>query len=453
MLNKNDVFEIEITAMTNEGNGVGHLQGMAVFIPYTVPGDIIRARIVKQLPRYAYGRLEKIVTPSVYRREVDCPAAKRCGGCSFRHIQYEKEKEIKFLFVRDAFERIGGIPNCCKPLISTDKVRGYRNKAMLPIREIDGEIRMGFYAKRSHEVIHHPNCELQPEEFSFFAHAVREYAEKHHISCYNEKTTQGLLRHLYLRKAFATGELMVCLIINGETLPHADQLIKNLLSLNVPPTSIAININKENTNVILGKTTQILWGKSQIVDKLCGIDVYLSPESFYQVNREAAELLYKKATEYAQLTGKEILVDLYCGAGTIGLSMARKVKKVIGVEIVPAAVADAIKNAQQNNITNAEFICSDAANAAQKFVQEGIKPDVIIVDPPRKGCDENVLLSIAKMAPQKLIMISCNPSTAARDCKRLEQLSFQVLEATPFDLFPRTPHVECVIMMQNCVLK
>lgn len=458
-MEKNAIVHLKITGMTQEGNGVGHHDGMAVFIPDTVPGDLAEVRIVKVLSRYAYGRLERLLETSPDRAEPDCPAwelpvSRRCGGCTLRHLSYKAEKREKWAQVHDAFERIGGFANVtCRPLVSTNITDGYRNKAMLPIRrDPEGHVRIGFFVKRTHDVVECPNCRLQPEEFTVIAQTVRRWIEQDKISCYDEHTGKGLLRHLYLRKAFATGQLMVCFVLNGAQLPHQDHLFALLDALSLPITSISININRNNTNVILGKETIVLRGSEAIEDVLCGVQVRLHPQSFYQVNHDAAQLLYEKAAEYAALTGGETLIDLYCGAGTIGLSMAEKLGEqghLIGVEVVEDAVRDARRNAAVCGADNARFLCADAGQAAAQLAKEGIDPEVVIVDPPRKGCDENVLEAINAMSPARIVMISCNPATAARDCKRLTEMGWLLQELTPVDLFPRTSHVETVCLLSK----
>ena len=449
MLQKNSVIELAVTALTSEGNGVGRYEGMAVFVPDTAIGDRIECKIVKVHPSFCYGRLERLLVPSKDRIEPDCPVSRRCGGCALRHLSYGAEKEAKWQQVQDAFDRIGGFSLECQPLVSTGMVDGYRNKALYPVRERDGQVIIGFFARRSHEVVENLACRLQPPEFERIAGVVRDFLQEERIPCYDEGSCKGLVRQLYLRKAFATGEIMVCLVLNGETLPQSGRLLERLWDTRLPIRSVCLNVNRRNTNVVLGERTKVLWGKPVITDLLCGVRVNLSAQSFYQVNHDAAELLYQKARQCAALTGNEVLLDLYCGTGTIGLTMARQVRQLIGVEIVPAAIEDAKVNARENGIENARFLCDDASGAAQKLEKEGIRPDVVVVDPPRKGCDEQVLAAISRMGPRRVVMISCNPATAARDCARLRELGYALQEITPFDLFPRTTHVECVVLMSK----
>lgn len=446
-MQKNQIAEIEITDITTEGNGVGRLEGMAVFVPETAVGDVIEVKIVKVLKNYAYGIVNRIITPSNHRIKSDCPHFPKCGGCSFRHISYDAELKIKEKIVHDAFTRIGKIDCEFEPILGCDNTNGYRNKAQYPVSEKDGNVICGFYAKRSHRIIGGTKCRLLPDEFAQIAEFVLEYCQKNHISAYNEITHKGILRHIYLRKAPRTGDVMVCLIVSKKsdfkTLPQ--QLSDNFPNIK----SIVMNINPDNTNVILGKKTVVLHGTGKITDIMCQNVISIAPEAFYQINSPQAERLYAIAEDFAQLTGTEKLLDLYCGAGTIGLSMANHVKKLTGVEVVPQAVENAKENAKNSGIENAEFICSDAGMAAEKLAQSNELPDVVIMDPPRKGCDTLTLDSIAKMNPQKIVMISCNPSTAARDCAYLEQNNYKAVKVRAVDLFPRTTHVECVVLLSR----
>lgn len=446
-MQKNDIIKIEITDITTEGNGVGHFDTMAVFIPETAVGDIIEAKIVKVLKNYAFGIVDKILTPSEDRITPDCPHFPKCGGCSFRHMNYEAEKKLKEKFVYDAFTRIGKI-NCeFLPILGCENVDHYRNKAQYPVSETDGKTICGFYAKRSHRIIGGSKCRLLPDEFCDIAQYVVDYCEKNNISAYNEISHKGILRHIYLRKAPATGEVMLCLVVarKYDFLPLCQELTSNFSTIK----TIALNINSDNTNVILGKKTVILSGSGKITDNMCGNVISIAPQAFYQINSPQAEKLYKIAEEFAELDGTQNLLDLYCGAGTIGLSMASKVKKLTGVEIIPQAVENAKENALNSNIQNAEFICSDAGMAAEKLSEKSELPDVVIMDPPRKGCDKLTLDSVVKMNPEKIVMISCNPATAARDCAYLAENGYIVEKTRAVDLFPRTGHVECVVLMSR----
>ncbi len=439
-MNKNDIIKLQITAVSSEGSGIGRYEDKAVFVPLTAIGDQINARILKDKKNLAFGKIEDILSPSRDRIEPDCPSFKSCGGCVWRHINYEAESKIKENKVYEAMRRIGGIDMPPKPIIKAENTERYRNKAQFPLTA-DGSV--GFYANHSHRVIPAEDCKLQPAIFSALATAFKEWVQTFGVSVYSEDNKSGLLRHFYLRIAEATEEIMAVLVINGNAIPESDKLIELLNgAADGNLKSVMLNINTKDTNVILGKKNILLYGKEYIEDILCGVKVRISPLSFYQVNRAMTEKLYGKATEYAEPQDKYIL-DLYCGAGTIGLSMTKKAKHIIGVEIIPDAVRDAKINALENGIENAEFICGDAAAAALDLKKRNIKPDVVVLDPPRKGCDGALLNTVAKdFKPERIVYVSCDPATLARDAKILEDLGYKLIEYTPVDLFPRTAHVE-----------
>lgn len=447
MLKKNQIEEAEITAMSSDGNGIAKIDGMVVFVPYTAVGDKLKIRIVKVQKNYSFGIIEEILQPSPDRVDDHCPVYKKCGGCAFRHISYEAELRHKAEFVQSNLRRLGGLDPVMLPITPSPLVQGYRNKAQYPIREYDGKIEAGFFAKRSHRVISCASCDLQPAFFEQILEYTKQFLEEYHISAYDEQTGKGKVRHLYIRYGEVSGEVMVCLVVNSERLPHAAEYVEGLLKVCPQVVSVVLNINREQNNVILGQKCITLYGKDTIEDTLCDVRFELSPLSFYQVNRQAAEKLYRLAAEMAQFEGNELLIDLYCGAGTIGLSMTSKVRELIGVEIVPDAVENAKENAKRCGVENARFICADAKEAAAQLAAENLHPDVIVVDPPRKGCDLEVLQAIAAMAPKRLVMISCNSASLARDCKELEALGYHLEKAAPVDLFPRTTHVETVVLL------
>ena len=449
MLKKNQIEEAEITAMSSDGNGIAKIDGMVVFVPYTAVGDKLKIRIVKVQKNYSFGIIEEILEPSPDRVDDHCPVYKKCGGCAFRHISYEAELRHKAEFVQSNLRRLGGLDPVMLPITPSPLVQGYRNKAQYPIREYDGKIEAGFFAKRSHRVISCASCDLQPAFFEQILEYTKQFLEEYHISAYDEQTGKGKVRHLYIRYGEVSGEVMVCLVVNSERLPHAAEYVEGLLKVCPQVVSVVLNINREQNNVILGQKCITLYGKDTIEDTLCDVRFELSPLSFYQVNRQAAEKLYRLAAEMAQFEGNELLIDLYCGAGTIGLSMASKVRELIGVEIVPDAVENAKENAKRCGVENARFICADAKEAAAQLAAENLHPDVIVVDPPRKGCDLEVLQAIAAMAPKRLVMISCNSASLARDCKELEALGYHLEKAAPVDLFPRTTHVETVVLLSK----
>ena len=448
MVNKNDDIKLNITGYTAEGGGVGKFDGQAIFVENTAVGDEILCHIIKAKKTYAVGKITKIIRPSRHRIEPECECFKSCGGCSFAHITYEEELRLKEQKVIDAFQRIGGLTPKFAPIIPSPHVTRYRNKAQYPVRRENGILKIGFYAKKSHRVIDCEDCLLQPREFTQVIEIIKNWINKFNITVYNEEIGIGLIRHVYLRKAFATGELMVCIVANGKELPNSDSLIEALKAVEGFKTLI-LNTNCDNTNVVLGEACRAIYGDPYITDILCGVRVKISPLSFYQVNHDGAELLYGKAAEYATPTGEEDILDLYCGAGTIGLSMANKVKSLVGVEIIPEAIEDAKKNALLNNIENARFICGDASLAAEQLKAEGVAPQTIILDPPRKGCAQSLLETVAEIAPQRIVYVSCDPATLARDAKHLESLGYQTIEVTPVDMFPRTAHVETVVLLSR----
>ncbi len=449
-MKKNDLIELEITDVTGEGQGVGRTpEGLAVFVPMTAVGDYLTVRIVKILSRYAYGIVERLNTQSSDRIVPDCDVFTRCGGCQYRHITYEAELRLKQRQVFETFARIGEVRFAEQRILPSPLEQGYRNKAQYPVRATaDGRCAAGFFAQRSHRLVEAENCRLHPPVFGKILNAILEFANQNGIKPYNEMTGKGLLRHIFLRSADATGELMVCLVINGDSLAGAERLVKTLTTRFPQIKSIELNTNKAETNVILGGKCVTIYGDGAITDILRGVKVRLSPLSFYQVNRLGAEQLYAAAEEFAAPQEAKLLVDLYCGAGTIGLSIANRVEKLIGVEIVAEAIENAKQNAAANGFGNCEFICADASKASQLLAGRGLKPDVVILDPPRKGSDYDCLAAVAKMQPDRIVMISCNPATAARDVKILcQEFGYTAQKAVAVDMFPRTGHVETVVLM------
>ncbi len=446
MLSKNDIIPMKITSTTAEGSGVGKTEdGVAVFVPLSAVGDELTVRILKVKKTYAFGKIEEILSPAESRTQPDCPHFSQCGGCVWRHISYEEECRLKRQKVADAVERIGGIKTEIKPIISSEKTLRYRNKAQLPVAVgKDGALQMGFYAFHSHRIIDCADCLLQPEVFNSVMQITRDFLGKTDNDCYDERTGKGRLRHLYIRYGELTDELMVCYVVNGNGLKQEDLLVKMLREGLPNLKTVIINSNREKTNVILGKKNRTIYGSGFITDKLCGLNFRISPFSFWQVNRAQAERLYEKAREYAALSGSETLLDLYCGTGTIGLTMAKSCKQLIGVEIIEDAVRDAEQNAAVNSICNARFICADAETAAAQLESEGVRPDVVVLDPPRKGCGEALVKTIGKMSPDRIVYVSCDPATLARDLKYFEEQGYKTSEVTPVDMFPRTAHVESV---------
>ncbi|MBQ2848098.1 MAG: 23S rRNA (uracil(1939)-C(5))-methyltransferase RlmD [Clostridia bacterium] len=448
-LKKNDRINLKIESCSSNGSGVGRHNGMAIFVPATAVGDEITAHVLKVKKNYAFAKVESVITPAADRIAPECPVYLKCGGCVFSHMTYEAEKKIKADHVAECFKRIGGVSPEFEPIIGAESDSRYRNKAQYPVAAENGEIKTGFYSPHSHRVIHCPDCLLQPAEFEEILGVFAEYIKENNISVYDETAHRGLLRHIYIRKGAASGEIMVCAVINGKKLPNEEMLVTLLTEKNSNIKSIIVNTNIKDTNVILGEKCRTLWGADYITDILCGLKFRISPLSFYQVNRSQAERLYGRAAEYADLTGKEIVLDLYCGAGTIGLSMASKAKEIIGVEIVPEAIEDAKINAKINGVKNARFICGDAAQAAEILKNEGVKPDVIILDPPRKGCSPEMIETAAEMQPERIVYVSCDPATLARDCGIFADLGYIAVKATPVDMFPRSGHVETVCLLSK----
>ena len=449
VLRKNQIITLHITGMTAEGNGVGRFCGLAVFVPMTAVGDTAEVRIVKVLKSYAFGIIEQLTEPAPGRIAPVCPVFRQCGGCVFQHVDAQTELAYKEQLVRDAFERIGGLHPVFEPALGCETRGGYRNKAQYPVAEQDGHLICGFYAKHSHRVIPYTGCALHPPVFTEILEALLPMLERCGITAYNEEAHTGMLRHIYLRRGYHSGEIMLCLVTRVSIRKKIASCLDALQARFPAIRSITESVNPDRTNVILGKTVTLLSGQPEITDTMCGRTVRISPQSFYQINTAQAERLYGIAKDYADLHGSETLLDLYCGAGTVGLSMSDACGKLIGVEIIPQAVENAKENAKRNGIANAAFFCGDAGTVAAKFAAEGQRPDVIVVDPPRKGCDTLTVESVVQMQPQRVVMISCNPATAARDAALFAERGYTAEKVRAVDLFPMTAHVECVVLMSR----
>lgn len=446
---KNQILQLKIESLSNDGNGVAHSDGQAVFIPGTAPGDVAEVRIVKPMKNYAFGRLEKLLSPGPDRVTVDCPVAGPCGGCGLRHISYTAEAEAKTRFVRDAFARLAKSDVPVLPVLGAPDLERYRNKVQLPVGEGEnGHLVTGFYAGRSHRIVACSDCKLQPEWMNRLATRACTLLEKAGAAAYREEGHTGLVRHLYLRQGWHSGQRLLCFVLNGRELPD-EQAICKTLQREFHLTTVLVNENTQQTNVILGRRTRTVLGPGYIEDTLSGVAIRMGVHEFYQVNTPAAEILYGKARAYANLQRDDFLLDLYCGMGTIGLSMLPDCRRLLGVEIVPQAVDGAKATAARLGLPaeKADFRCQDAGTAAAQLAREGARPDVIVVDPPRKGCDIATLHAIEQMAPRTLVMVSCNAATAARDTLWLTQHGFSAVEVQPVDLFPRTRHVECVVKL------
>ena len=419
-LQKNQVLTLTIERLSNDGSGVAHSpDGEAVFVPGTAPGDEADVRIVKDCGRYAFGILDSLRTPSPHRIPVDCAVAGPCGGCSLRHLDYAAELRAKQESVTDAFRRIGGLDVPVLDALPSPEVDRYRNKVQFPVgRDKNGAPCIGFYAGRTHRIVPCPDCKLQPGVLNDIGNALCAFFAANHIQPYDEATGKGLVRHIFLRRGAHSGQIMVCIVCTRPKLPHSAELAAQLQAQFPAIATILVNVNAKNTNVILGAETHTLSGPGFIEDTLCGVPVRLGPLSFYQVNTLAAERLYGIAADYAQLQPEDLLLDLYCGMGTIGLSMADRCRELIGVEIVPEAIESAKANAARMGsavAAKSRFFCADAGKAASQLAAEGLHPDVIVLDPPRKGCDEATLSAVVRMAPRRVVYVSCNPATAARD--------------------------------------
>ena len=442
---KNEQHPLRIEGYGSAGEGVARLEGQAVFVKGALAGEICQVQLLKVGKSAAWGRVTQVLTPVPGRQSPDCPRYPRCGGCQLRHMTYAEELRFKRQKVQDALQRIGGWTGRVEKIHGAEAPDRYRNKIQFPVA--DGP-RVGFFRARSHEVIDAEDCLLQPLAATRLREAFKLWMERYQVPAYDERVHGGLIRHFYVR-VNQRGQSLCAVIANGTDLPHQEELVQALRRAEPDLAGVVLSVNQEKTNVILGKTHRCLWGRDYLEDTLCGLTFRLSVPSFYQVNREQAEVLYGRALAFAGLTGRETVLDLYCGIGTITLVMARQAGRAIGAEVIPAAVEDAKANAARNEVTNAEFLCADAAQAAQTLADRGLRPDVICVDPPRKGLAPAVIDAIVQMAPQRLVYVSCDPATLARDVKRMEEQGYVLQRAEAVDLFPRTAHVETVVLLSR----
>lgn len=444
-LAKNQEHTVTIEGYGEGGMGVARIDGRVVFVHGALRGEKCRVLILKTLKSVAFAKVLEVIEPSSERITPDCPYFPRCGGCTYRHIRYEEELRLKKQRVQDNLSRIGGSDVTVEEILGAQDTLRYRNKAQYPVSK-DGAV--GFYRARTHEVIECEHCLLVRPEADAAAEALREYMQSCRVAGYDEKTGRGLVRHLYIRSN-AAGESLICVLVNGDKLPKEDRLVTLLRDACPKCTGIVLGTNTKKGNVILGDRYRTLWGSDRLEDTLCGKTFRLSVPSFYQVNRVQAERLYAKAIEFAGLTGQETVLDLYCGAGTITLALSDHAKKVLGAEIVPEAIDDARENAARNGVKNAEFFCGDASDVAKKLARENLRPDVITVDPPRKGLAADVVESIAEMQPGRVVYVSCDSATMARDVKRLADLGYTAQRACAVDMFPRADHVETVCLLSK----
>ena len=444
-LEKNRIYRAHIDGYSSEGLGIARIDGQVVFVHGAVRGETCDVLVMKVPKNAAFGKIAALVEPSPARRQPDCPYYGRCGGCDFRHMSYEEELWAKRARVQDALTRIGGAEVTVEEILGAEQPLHYRNKSIYPISPA-GEV--GFYRARSHQVVNVEHCLIQKPEADALAQAVRDYIARFQVEPYNEATGRGLLRHLYVRTS-CRGESLACLLINGSRLPHEQEVVDMLRAAAPGVCGVVLGENTRRGNAILGDRYRTLWGRDYLTDTLCGLELRLSVPSFYQVNHDQAQRLYEKALEYAGLTGRELAVDLYCGAGTITQVLARRARHVIGGEIVPEAIRDAEDSARRNGVENVEFLCGDASRLAAELRQRGLRPDVICVDPPRKGLAPDVVEAAASMTPGRIVYVSCDPATLARDVARFAPLGYRPVRACAVDLFPGTAHVETVCLLSK----
>ena len=446
MLEKNVVYEAVITDYTAEGQGIAHIEGITVFIPNAIAGERVRVRIETVRKTWAAGKITELLEKSPHRVNRQCPVAKLCGGCDFWHMDYEEETRLKADRVKTCLNRLAGEHLEEIPILAAPALCGYRNKAQYPVAAKKGRVYAGFFRAGTHDVVENSRCLILPEETDRVKDAVMDYANQYRVTAYDEAAHTGLLRHIYVRRGAVSGQVLVCLVVNGKKLPHVPELVERLKK--IPGfTTLVLSVNTKKGNAVLGDEFLTLYGPGYIEDTLCGLQFRLSPRSFYQVNHTQAQRLYQAAIELADISKEDLVLDLYCGVGTITLAMAGAAGKVMGVEVVPQAIEDAKDNAKRNGIENAEFFCGDAGEAALALEAKGIHPDVITVDPPRKGLNADTIEAVTRMSPKRLVYISCDPATLARDTALLKQRGFRTEKAMAADLFPRCAHVESVCLL------
>ncbi|WP_032075614.1 23S rRNA (uracil(1939)-C(5))-methyltransferase RlmD [Clostridium drakei] len=451
-INKNEEYDMNITGMGYEGEGVGKINDFTVFVPGALLNEKVKVKIVKVNKNFAFAKLIDVMEASEYRTEPACNIYKRCGGCQLQHYSYRAQLDFKKQRVKDCIERIGKLKTSeviLNDTIGMDDPYRYRNKVQLPVGEKNGEVNIGFYAQRTHEIINMDICNIQHEAADKVLKLIKSWMKKYKIEAYNEQLHSGSIRHIMVRKAFKTNEVMVVVVTRSNELPHKEELIEMLIESKENIVSIIQNVNSKKTNVILGIECITLWGKDNISDYIGDFKFNISPLSFFQVNPVQTEVLYNNALEYASLTGNETVFDAYCGTGTISLFLSQKAKKVYGIEIVPQAIENAKINAKQNNIDNAEFIVGESEKVIPELIKNGVKADVVVVDPPRRGCEKSLLEAIAQMSPERIVYVSCDPGTLARDLSILDELGYKATEIQPVDMFPQTAHVETVVLMSR----
>ncbi|MGG6432788.1 23S rRNA (uracil(1939)-C(5))-methyltransferase RlmD [Anoxybacillus sp. D401a] len=447
---KNEYYDVIFEDLTHDGAGVAKINGFPIFVPNGLPGEKAKVKVVKVKKGYGFGRLIELYEQSEDRIDAACPIYKQCGGCQLQHIRYEGQLKAKYKHVKEVLARIGKIEHATvHPVLGMNDPWRYRNKAQVPVGEREGGLVAGFYKERSHDIIDMDACLIQQEMNDIVVQTVKQICEQYNIPAYNEQTHKGVLRHIMARYGATTKEVMVVLITRTEELPHKKKIVEAIVQRVPNVKSIVQNINPKRTNVIMGEHTRVLWGSEYMYDYIGDIRFAISARSFYQVNPEQTKVLYEKALEYAELTGKETVIDAYCGIGTISLFLAKNARKVYGVEIVPEAIADAKRNAELNGMTNVEFAVGEAEVIIPKWYEQGVRADCIVVDPPRKGCDESLLQTMITMKPERIVYVSCNPATLARDLRILEDGGYKTIEVQPVDMFPHTMHVECVAKLER----
>ena len=446
MLTKNQIYEATVTDYTSEGQGVAHIDGCAVFIPNSIAGEVYKVRIEVAKKNWAAGKIVEILEKSPHRCNRECPVAKLCGGCDFWHMDYEEETRLKAERVKNCLNRLGGESLEKVDILSAPTCYGYRNKAQYPVAAKKGRAYAGFFKAGTHEVVENNRCLILPTETDAVKDAVMDYVNQFRIPAYDEISHTGLLRHIYVRRGAVSEQILVCLVVNGRSIPKVHELVGRLKK--IPGfTTLVLSVNTKKGNAVLGDEFITLHGPGYIEDTLCGLNFRLSPRSFYQVNHHQAQRLYEAAINQAEITKNDTVLDLYCGVGTITLAMASAAGKVIGVEVIPQAVEDAKDNAARNGINNAEFFCGDAGQAALELERTGIKADVVVVDPPRKGLNADTIEALARFAPRRIVYVSCDPATLARDVALLKERGYVLKNALAADLFPRCSHVESIVTL------
>ena len=447
---KNTEYIMTIDNMGYEGEGVGKIDNFTVFVAGAIVGEKVKIKIVKVSKNFAFGKLLEIIEESTNRAEPVCSIYKNCGGCNLQHIDYNAQLDFKTNRIVQVINRIGKLEEVIiHPTIGMESPYNYRNKVQLPVSNKNGVVNIGFYVARSHDIINMENCNIQDTVADLVVKLTRQWIKEYNIQSYDEENHQGVLRHIMIRKGIKTGEVMVVLVTNGKELPYKEEFIALMTKKIKGLVSVIQNINNEKTNVILGANCVTLWGKDTITDYIGEFKFEVSPLSFFQVNSIQTEVLYSKALEYANLSGGEVVLDAYCGTGTISLFLSQKAKKVYGVEIVPEAIENAKINAKENKVSNTEFIVGDTEKIIPKLIREGVRADIVVVDPPRKGCDKTLLEAISSMEPKTIVYVSCDPGTLARDLGILDELGYKTLEIQPVDMFPQTAHVECVASLHR----